>query len=116
MADDTLNGVPNYALIGCFATLCYLLLFSCVVNGGTDVKLEEKREDYAMENYKRLYRSNHDIMIAGVASGLAEYFNIDPTIVRLMLVLLSLPTFGAPMILIYLALWIIMPRNPGVSM
>lgn len=67
-----------------------------------------------MENYKRLYRSNHDVMIAGVAAGLGEYFNIDPTIVRLVFVLLSLPTFGAPMILIYLVLWLVMPRNPAL--
>ena len=67
-----------------------------------------------MENYKRLYRSNHDVMLAGVAGGLAEYFNIDPTIVRLLFVLLAFVSVGVPMGLIYLVLWIIMPRNPGV--
>jgi phage shock protein C len=67
-----------------------------------------------METYKRLYRSNHDVMIAGVAGGLAEYFNLDPTIVRLLFVLLAFVSVGVPMALIYLILWIIMPRNPGV--
>ena len=36
-----------------------------------------------MDN-KRLYRSKRDSMLGGVAGGLAEYFNIDPTIVRLL--------------------------------
>lgn len=67
-----------------------------------------------MENYKRLYRSNHDVMIAGVAGGLAEYFNVDPTIVRLLFVLLAFMSVGVPMVLIYLVLWAIMPRNPGM--
>jgi phage shock protein C len=61
---------------------------------------------------KRLYRSNRDVMLGGVAGGLAEYFNIDPTIVRLLFVLLALPG-GAPGILTYLVLWIIVPRNPA---
>ena len=39
------------------------------------------------ENTKRLYRSEDDRMIAGVCAGLAEYVDIDPTIVRLLFVL-----------------------------
>ena len=39
---------------------------------------------------KRLYRSRDDRMIAGVCGGLAEYFSIDPTIVRLVLLFLTL--------------------------
>ncbi len=67
-----------------------------------------------MENYKRLYRSNHDVMISGVAGGLAEYFNVDPTIVRLLFVLLAFMSLAVPAGLIYLVLWVVMPRNPGV--
>src|SRR5207244_1759900 len=99
-------------LIGCFIEICYLLLSCCVVKGGTDTKPKERTTQ--MENYKRLYRSNHDVMIAGVAGGLAEYFNIDPTIVRLVFVLLAFVSMAVPVVLIYLILWIIMPRNPGV--
>ena len=64
-----------------------------------------------MENHKRLYRSNRDSMLGGVAGGLAEYFNMDPTIIRLLLVLLAFGTFGSAT-LFYLALWVIIPRNP----
>lgn len=41
---------------------------------------------------KRLYRSNRDVMICGVCGGIAEYFDIDPTIVRLIAVVFI---FGA---------------------
>ena len=47
-------------------------------------------------------------------TGVAEYFNIDPPVVRLLLVLLAFMTAGVPVVLLYVILWIIMPRNPGV--
>ncbi len=50
-------------------------------------------------------------MIAGVCGGLAEYFVIDPTIVRLVFVLLAM--FGGPGIILYIILWIITPENPS---
>ena len=43
---------------------------------------------------KRLYRSNKDKVLAGVCGGIAEYFKIDVTIVRLIVVLLAFPSFG----------------------
>jgi phage shock protein PspC (stress-responsive transcriptional regulator) len=52
-------------------------------------------------------------MLGGVAGGLAEYFNIDPTIVRLVFVLLAFVTVGFPMGLIYVILWVVIPRNPN---
>ena len=57
---------------------------------------------------KRLVRSANDRMLAGVAAGLAEYMNIDPTIVRLLFVLLALAGGGGG--LIYIIMWIIMPE------
>ncbi len=57
---------------------------------------------------KRLVRSAEDRMLAGVAGGLAEYINLDPTIVRLLFVLLALA--GGPGILIYAILWLVMPE------
>jgi phage shock protein PspC (stress-responsive transcriptional regulator) len=60
---------------------------------------------------KRLYRSRTDRMIAGVAGGMADYFGIDPTIVRLVWVLLLLPG-GIPGLLPYLICWIVMPEEP----
>ena len=61
--------------------------------------------------YKRLYRSNRDVMLGGVAGGLAEYFNIDPTIIRLLFILLTFA--GGPGLIIYFLLWVIVPRNPN---
>lgn len=60
-------------------------------------------------NEKRLVRSTSEQMIAGVAGGLAEYFNMDPTLVRLIFVLLALA--GGPGVLIYIILWIVMPEG-----
>jgi len=59
---------------------------------------------------KKLYRIKEGKMIAGVCNGLAEYFNIDPTIVRLALVLFSL--FGGCGILAYIIALIIIPEKP----
>lgn len=57
---------------------------------------------------KRLVRPTTNRMVAGVAAGLAEYMNLDPTIVRLLFVLLALA--GGPGILIYIIMWIVMPE------
>lgn len=59
---------------------------------------------------KRLYRSTTDRKLAGVASGLAEYFVMDPLLVRLAFVILTLAGGGG--ILIYVVLWIVTPENP----
>jgi phage shock protein C len=57
--------------------------------------------------YKRLYRSRKDRMIAGVCGGLANYFGIDPTWVRLLFVLLFFA--GGAAFLAYVILWLIVP-------
>jgi phage shock protein C len=61
---------------------------------------------------KHLYRSQKDKMIAGVCGGLAEYFNIDPVIIRIIAVILLLPG-GLPGFLPYVILWIVVPLNPN---
>ena len=58
---------------------------------------------------RRLYRSRTDQMIGGVCGGLGAYFNIDPTLVRLIVVLMAV--FGGSGVLIYLILWIIVPEE-----
>jgi phage shock protein C len=63
---------------------------------------------------KRLYRSKADRKIAGVCAGIAEYLNIDPTIVRVIAVLLLLPG-GLPGLLPYLILWVVIPENPATG-
>lgn len=59
---------------------------------------------------KKFYLSNTDKKIGGVCGGIAEYFNIDSTFVRLLFVLLAL--IGGLTIFIYIVLWIISPRRP----
>ena len=62
---------------------------------------------------KRLVRSRNDRMIAGVAGGLAAIFNIDPLLVRIVLLALAfLNGFG---ILLYLALWLLVPNEDSVT-
>ena len=63
---------------------------------------------------KRLYRSNRDAMVAGVCGGLGEYFNIDPTIVRLITILLAFVTGLFPVFIIYIIMSVVIPRNPNV--
>ena len=62
---------------------------------------------------RRLYRSRDDKFLGGVCGGLGEYFEIDPTLVRLITVVLTLASAGAA-ILGYILAWIIIPlRTEG---
>lgn len=56
-----------------------------------------------------LHRSNINRVIAGVCGGIGEYFNIDPTIIRIFFILITV--FGGSGILIYLILWLVMPSS-----
>jgi len=64
-----------------------------------------------MSTVKRLYRSRTDRMLAGVCGGIAEYYNLDPTIVRLITVVLAF--VGGAAIPIYGVAWVIMPERPA---
>lgn len=57
----------------------------------------------------RLYRSETNKVIAGVAGGLGDYFNIDPTIIRILFILLTI--FGGSGLIIYIVLWLIIPTK-----
>jgi len=59
---------------------------------------------------RRLYRCRHDRRLAGVAGGIAEYFDADPTLVRVLWVLLIF--LGGTGLLLYLAMAIIVPLEP----
>ncbi len=63
---------------------------------------------------KKLIRSADDRMLAGVAGGLAEYLDIDPVIVRLLFVIITLFGGGLVGILLYAVLWVIMPEPSSV--
>ena len=65
-----------------------------------------------MNSYPRLLRrSVANRHIAGVCGGLAEYFGLDPTVVRVVYVLLSIFSAAFPGILIYILLWILIPER-----
>jgi phage shock protein PspC (stress-responsive transcriptional regulator) len=59
---------------------------------------------------KRLQRSRTEKMIGGVCGGLATYFSVDPTLVRVLWVAMTL--FVGVGILLYLILWVVMPLEP----
>ena len=59
---------------------------------------------------KKLYRSKKDHMIAGVCGGIAEYFDVDTTLVRLLTVLFVL--LGGAGVAVYVIAWIVIPKNP----
>ena len=58
---------------------------------------------------RKLYRDPEQTVLAGVCGGLAAYFNMDPVLIRLIVVLLALLTSGAG-VLVYVLLWIIVPK------
>lgn len=63
---------------------------------------------------KRLHRNEHDKVVAGVASGLADYMQTDVTVIRLLFILstIFIPTSGA---LVYVILWIVLPVNNDLT-
>lgn len=64
---------------------------------------------------KRLYKSRTEKMIDGVCGGIAEYVNLDPTVVRVLFALISAFTGGIPGIIVYIVLSIVMPIEPYVQ-
>lgn len=63
------------------------------------------------EDDTRLRRSRSNRMIAGVIGGLARYFGFDPTVARLIYVVLSVVSVAFPGIIVYILLWLIMPEG-----
>jgi phage shock protein C len=62
---------------------------------------------------KKIYRSTQDKMLAGVCGGIAEYFDWDSSMVRLVAVLTVV--LGGSGILAYIIMWIIVPENPELK-
>ena len=67
------------------------------------------------DEVKRLYRSREEQMVAGVCGGLAEYTNLDPTVVRLLFVAVSILGAAPGVVLAYLAMMIIVPEEPMIE-
>ena len=60
-----------------------------------------------MEESRKLYRSRNQRRVAGVCGGLADYFNIDATVIRVLFLVLAV--FGGTGLVVYLVMWIIVP-------
>ncbi len=61
---------------------------------------------------KKLYRSVQQKMLGGVCAGLADYFDLDVSLVRLIFVGVALLTAILPMVLFYLIAWLVIPVQP----
>ncbi|MGB9929484.1 MAG: PspC domain-containing protein [Methanosarcina sp.] len=59
----------------------------------------------------KLYRSKSNRILAGVCGGIGEYFSVDPTIVRLLWLLISIT--GGAGVIAYIIAWIIIPEEPA---
>lgn len=64
---------------------------------------------------KKLYRSETDKMLAGICGGLADYLNVNATLVRVSTVILSLLTSGFPILIIYIVLAFVLPKEGSRS-
>lgn len=85
-----------------FGALAYLLF----VKMNKNYRKKTKKND---KNIKKLYRSKNNKIIAGVCGGIGEYFNIDPTLIRLLLVVLTV--LGGSGLLAYIICWVIIPQE-----
>jgi phage shock protein C len=59
-----------------------------------------------------LYRSRRNSMIAGVCGGIAEWLGWSPSWVRLLYILISILSIAFPGIIVYIILWVVMPKSP----
>ena len=64
-----------------------------------------------MNTTRPLRRSRHNRMIAGVVGGLADHFGLDPGLLRVIYVLVSIFSAAFPGILVYILLWILVPQE-----
>ena len=64
---------------------------------------------------KKLYLSDNDKKISGVCGGIGEYFQIDSTIIRLVWIVISIPTGFVPGIIAYFIAAAIMPKPPKIE-
>ena len=80
-------------------------------NCGAKLVADAPAAPYAARPAKRLMRSSRDKKIGGVCAGLADYFDLDPTIVRVVWLLAVL--VGGTGVLAYIILWIVLPLAPA---
>lgn len=73
----------------------------------------KERQERNQNGTRRLYRSERDKIIAGVAGGLGKYFNIDSTLIRIFFILMAV--FGGSGLIIYIVLWLVIPTESSPS-
>jgi len=73
---------------------------------------QANQQPYSHYQYKKLYRSTRDKWLGGVCGGIAEYYQIDPVLVRLLWVVLTIFSVGVG-IIAYVLFWIFVNKNPG---
>ncbi len=100
-------------LLTIFLLLLILFYLLLLINESKESKGGIYMEDEWKEDsdIKRLYRSGKDKLLGGVCGGVGEYFKIDPVLVRIIWVVLAVASLGTA-ILVYIILWILIPRNP----
>ena len=64
-----------------------------------------------MSTGKKLLRSRSERWVAGICGGIGDYFDVDPALVRLVYMLLTFFSAGFPGLMIYLVLWLVMPKD-----
>jgi len=79
---------------------------------GDSITSDDSSSNVESGEYKRLYRSGKNRVLGGVCGGVAEYFKMDPTLIRILWVIIVFfpPGLG---ILMYILFWIFLPRNPN---
>ncbi len=84
----------------------------CEKNHKKTSKIGKKHLKYSKKKKKskKLYRSRTNKTIAGICGGMGEYFDMDPTLIRIIWILFLL--LGGSGLLLYLILWILIPKEP----
>jgi phage shock protein C len=78
----------------------------------TAKKADKKSGNDNNDDIRRLYRSRNDVILGGVCAGIAEYSHSDPTLIRLLWVVIAIVTGIFPGIIAYVIAWAIMPLSP----
>ena len=101
-----------YAYYAAIAQLVERIHGKDEVTGSNPVRGSKSYVNTRTVAVKRLYKSRTDKLLEGVCGGIAEYFAIDPTIVRLAVVVLTVLTGFIPLIIAYVICAIIIPVSP----
>lgn len=101
--------IVGYVLLLLFISTKPMVQETVTTVRAKDTSTKKTEEDL---RYKRLYRSGTERILGGVCGGIAEYFNVDPVLVRLLWIIGLFISVGT-LIVGYFIFWIIIPRNPS---